>query len=146
MLTGLKAVRRRASAGTLRAGRNIIRGATGRAYDLEALPIARVRGLTETPAVYIYARDLSSRSAHQLGHDATIEHYALGYIDQTADMSEAAATHEGEQHFRGHDFDVVLLVRIEQAAIRKEIVEDLIAQHRPVLNDLLGGHETARRV
>lgn len=147
MLVALKASRRRAGAtgAGLRAGRNIIRGATGRAYDFEALPVADVRALDDAAAVYIYARNLSAASAHECGLDATVEHYALGYISETKDLGETAAGHERAQHFRGHDFDIVLFVRVDQAMIREEIAADLIALHRPVLNDLLGGNQRVER-
>lgn len=146
MLAALRASTRRGggSAPLLRGGRNIFRGATGRAYDFEVLPVADVQGeLAGTAAVYMYARNISAGRAHALGLDATIEHYALGYIAQTQDLGAAAAAHEVAGHFRGHDLDVVLFVRVEQAMIREEIAEDLVALHRPVLNDLLGGDQRA---
>ena len=147
VLVALKASARRAGSGMsrLRAGRNIVRGATGRAYDFEMLPVAQIHTLEGVGAVYIYARNLSANAAHERGVDATIEHYALGYISETAGLGEAAAAHDSAQHFRGHGFDAVLFVRVHQANIREEIARDLIALHRPVLNDLLGGDQRAER-
>ena len=146
MLAVLKASRRRGQNATpsLGAGRNILRGATGRAYHFEALPVGEVQEeLAGVAAVYVYARNLSAGTAHAQGLDATVENYALGYIDQTEDLGAAAAAHEVAASFRGHDLDVVLFVRIEQVAIREEIAGDLVARHRPVLNDLLGGNQVA---
>mgnify|MGYP000869569810 CR=1 FL=1 len=146
MLAVLKAGRRRAqtAAPALGEGRNILRGATGRAYHFEVLPVADVQDeLAGVGAVYVYARNLSAGTDHAHGRDATVENYALGYVDQTEDLGAAAAAHEAAASFRGHDLDVVLFVRIEQAIIREEIAGDLVALHRPVLNDLLGGNQRA---
>ncbi len=121
----------------LRPGRNIIRGTSGRAYDFEAHPIASLTDLDDVAAVYIYARDVSAGEPHGRGLDATAENYHLGFAGEASDMAAAAARHESRRDFAGFDFDVVLLVRVDNEAIRKEIVEDVISFNRPVLNDLL---------
>lgn len=146
MLAVLKAGRRRGQNArpSLGEGRNILRGATGRAYHFEVLPVRDVQEeLAGVAAVYVYARNLSAGMAHAQGIDATVENYALGYVDQTEDLGAAAAAHDVAATFRGHDLDVVLFVRIEHLMIREEIAGDLIALHRPVLNDLLGGNQRA---
>lgn len=109
------------------------------------LPVAQVHTLEGVGAVYVYARNLSADAAHERGIDATVEHYVLGFISETAGLGEAAAAHDSAEHFRGHGFDAVLFVRVEQALIRDEITRDLIALHRPVLNDLLGGNQRTER-
>lgn len=130
----------------VRPGRNIIRGTSGRAYDFEAYDVASVEDLSETSAVYIYARNLSAAAAHAQNRDATVEDYQIGYIGAAADLAATAEAHAETRAFAGHDFDVVLVVRVDNPRIRNEIMEDILALHRPVLNDLLRSNERAERV
>lgn len=121
----------------LRPGRNLIRGQSGRAYDFEAHPIATLGDLTDVAAVYIYARDFSSAEAHARGHDAGAEDFSFIYAGEASDMGQRHRETRAQGHLEGFDVDVALLVCIDNPGIRAEIVEDIVALHRPVLNDLL---------
>ena len=124
-----------------RAGRNIIRGQSGRGYDFEAYPIAAVPEFDGVACVYVFARNISAETMHKLGEDASADDYSLGFVGETDSLALAATRHETAGHFRGFSFDTVLIARIPQAHIRAEVAEDVALLHRPVLNDLLGSHE-----
>ena len=121
----------------LRPGRNVIRGNSGRAYDFEAHSLDALGDLEEVAAVYIYARDISSAEAHAAGRDAGADDFGFGYVGEASDVAKAYRRHATSSHLAGFDLDVALLVCVENAAIRAEIVEDIASLHRPVLNDLL---------
>lgn len=125
-----------------RAGRNIIRGQSGRGYDFEAYPAALAQDLDDVACVYMFARNISADTMHKLGEDATAKDFSLGFAGQTDNLAASVAAHEQAGHFRGFSFDTVLIARIPQAHIRAEVVEDVIALHTPVINDLLGGRES----
>ncbi len=125
--------------GTPQSGRVILHGASGRAYNFKAYAAADLLRQAEVKAVYVYARPISTNGTPAPGRDATAQDFEVGYIGNTTDMAAQAAQHAQRQDFRGHDFNVALLVPVEQANIRDEIWRDLIDLHRPVLNDLLHG-------
>lgn len=145
MLSSLRPKSRKGAARKERAGRNIIRGASGRGYDFEAYSVAEAAEFVGTACVYIFARNVSANTMHAMGEDASAKDFSLGYAAVTDDLARAAARHEAAGHFKGYSFDTILTVRVGSERIRNEIVEDVIALHRPVLNDLLGSHERGLR-
>lgn len=145
MLSSLRPKSRKGASRRLRPGRNIIRGVSGRGYDFEAHSIAEMPEFDGAACVYIYARNISADTMHALGEDATAKDFSLGFAAVTDDLARAAVDHDRAEHFKGYNFDTVLTVRVDSARIRSEIAEDVIALHRPVLNDLLGGHHGGLR-
>lgn len=145
MLSSLRPRLQRGVAVKERAGRNIIRGQTGRGYDFEAYPAELAGEFDDVACVYIFARNISADTMHKLGEDASAKDFSLGFAGETESLAAAASAHEAAGHFRGFSFDTVLIARIPQAHIRAEVVEDVIALHTPVINDLLGGHERGLR-
>jgi hypothetical protein len=128
-----------------RAGRNIIRGQSGRGYDFEAYPADTAVDFDDVACVYIFARNISAETMHKLGEDASAKDYSMGFAGETDSLAAAAAEHRDAGDFKGFSFDTVLIARIPQAHIRAEVVEDVAVLHRPVLNDLLRGHERGLR-
>jgi hypothetical protein len=145
MLSSLRPRLQKGLAVKERAGRNIIRGRSGRGYDFEALPVDVAAELDDVACVYIFARNISADTMHKLGEDATAKDFSLGFAGDTDSLAAAAANHQAAGHFRGFSFDTVLIARIPQAHIRAEVMEDVIALHSPVINDLLGGRERGLR-
>ncbi len=125
--------------GTPKSGRVILHGASGRAYNFKAYAAADLLRQADVKAVYVYARSVPVDGSPPSGRDATAQDYEVGYIGKTGDMAADAALHAERQDFRGHAFNVALLVPVEQANIREEIWRDLVDLHRPVLNELLHG-------
>ncbi len=121
------------------AGQVILRGLSKRAYAFEVLE--REAALPDMGGVYIYARRIAADAGHAAGQSANSAGLDLGYIARTANMAWQDAEHERRGHFVGHAFDVVLLLPAEQEPIRIDIERDLIALHKPVLNELLRRHK-----
>lgn len=121
------------------AGRVILRGLSKRAYSFEVLD--REVALPELGGVYIYARRIAADAGQAASRDGNGAGLALGYIGRTANIAWQDTEHERLAHFVGHAFDVVLLLPVESEPIRLDMERDLIALHRPVLNDLLCGHQ-----
>lgn len=145
MLSSLRPRLQRNLAVKERAGRNIIRGQSGRGYDFESYPADMAADLEDIACVYIFARNISADTMHKLGEDATAKDFSLGFASETDNLAVAAAAHQQAGHFRGFSFDTVLIARIPQAHIRAEVAEDVIALHTPVVNDLLGSRERGLR-
>ncbi len=145
MLSSLRSRMHRDAGTKDRAGRNIIRGASGRGYDFEAYPLHATEDFAGIACVYIFARNVSANTMHAMGEDATAKDFSLGYAGNTEDLASAAKEHVQAGHFRGFSYDTVLIVRVDQPNIRAEIVEDVISLHRPVLNDLLRSHQGGLR-
>lgn len=145
MLSSLRPRLQRGLAVKERAGRNIIRGQSGRGYDFESYPAEMASDLEDVACVYIFARNISADTMHKLGEDASAKDFSLGFAGNTESLAAAAASHEAAGHFRGFSFDTVLIARIPQPHIRAEVLEDVIALHAPVVNDLLGGRERGLR-
>lgn len=145
MLSSLRPRLQRSHAVKERAGRNIIRGQSGRGYDFEAYPADLASELDDIACVYMFARNISADTMHKLGEDATAKDFSLGFVSETEDLAAATAAHKKAGHFRGFSFDTVLIARIPQAHIRAEVMEDVIALHAPVINDLLSGRESGLR-
>jgi len=117
-----------------RPGQHILRGASRRAYAFEVHDRDDAADLDGVRAVYVYARRLAT--------DASGAGLELGYVGTTTiGMAAQDAEHARRGHFKGHAFDAVLVLRAEQELVRADIARDLIELHRPVLNDLLRGHE-----
>jgi hypothetical protein len=117
----------------------VLRGQSKRAYSFEVYATDAVAALEDTPAVYIYARRVPAGSSVASAGGG----FNVGYVGRTENMSAQDAEHERLGHFAGHGFDVVLILRIAQDVIRRDIEQDLIDAFSPVLNDLLRGYKPA---
>jgi hypothetical protein len=137
LLGQLKPFRRRgpSASGKGRIGQVVLRGASKRAYTFEVYPREAAASFWEVGAVYAYGR--------RAGLEATVTEVQLGYVGRTGNLAWQDAEHDRLGHFIGHDFDVLLVQRIEQEPIRLDIEQDLIGQHQPVLNELLCGYKTS---
>jgi hypothetical protein len=124
------------------AGRVILRGASKRAYSFEAME-REAAGRLVGGAVYIYARRVEPDAPHAAGVELGGAALELGYIGRTGNMAEQDAAHAQLGHFLGRSFDLLLILAIDQEAIRADIEGDLIALHRPKLNELLGSSRAA---
>jgi hypothetical protein len=111
-----------------KARRVILRGASKRAYAFEIFAPNDVRALWQTAAVYAYARAVAEGDGCG---------YTISYVGRTANMAQQDAEHARLQHFAGYAIDTLLLLRIEQEAIRADVESDLRALYHPLLNDLL---------
>ena len=49
--------------------------------------------------------------------------------------------HDRHGHFIGFAFDVVLVLRLAQETMQRDIEQDLVESYRPVLNELLRGYQ-----
>lgn len=114
------------------AGQVVLRSRSGRAYAFEVHPQEAVCDLAEVSAVYCYARAVPATSA-----DASGTGLEIGYVGKTGDMGRQDAEHEARGDFAGYGFDIVLILRTDEAPMRAEIKGDLIETFSPVLNDLL---------
>ena len=106
-----------------------LRGASKRAYAFEVYAREAVARLWEEGAVYCYARPEPARTE--------AAGFQIGYIGRTSDMAHQDGEHERLQHFAGHGLDTVLLLRIAQETIRRDVERDLVALHNPPLNELI---------
>ena len=129
--------------GKSKADQVVLRGRSKRAYSFEVHAREAVAALEDTPAVYIYARSVPAGSSVASAGAGNGSGLNVGYIGRTENMARQDAEHERLQHFEGHGFDVVLILRIAQDVIRRDIESDLIDAFSPVLNDLLRGYKRA---
>jgi len=74
----------------------------------------------------------------------TSRNFAIGFVGHTEAIGARVREHERLGHFVGHGLDTLLVLWVEHAPIRSAIAEDMLAAHRPVLNDLLGGYQGAK--
>ena len=118
----------------------VLRGRSKRAYSFEVHARDAVAALEDVPAVYLYATNVPAGSSLATASDANGSGFNVSYVGRTDNMGRQDAEHERLQHFAGHGLDVVLILRIEQEAIRRDIESDLIDAFSPVLNDLLRGY------
>ena len=123
-----------ASLGRRKVGKVILHGQSRRAYAFEVHHAQAGDGLSDVPAVYIYARNQGLAAASGSG-------FSIGFIGRTENMGQRAGEHERLGHFAGHAFDSLLLLRVEHEPIRIDIERDLIEHHRPALNELLRGYQ-----
>ena len=119
-----------------RGKRVILHGQSGRAYAFEVYPAACA--IEDVAAVYVYAR---SRPAEAGGGDGA--GFDVGFIGRTEAMGQRVEEHERLGHFVGHGFDTLLISRVAHELIRNGIADDMIAGHRPVLNELLRSYQGA---
>ena len=63
--------------------------------------------------------------------------FEIGYVGKTGDMGRQDREHEARGDFAGYGFDIVLILRSEDTALRADIRRDLAETFSPVLNDLL---------
>jgi hypothetical protein len=126
-----------------KADQAVLRGRSKRAYSFEIYARDAIAALDDVPAVYIYARSVPAGSSVASTGDGNGGGFNVGYVGRTDNMSRQGAEHERLKHFEGHGFDVVLILRIEQDVIRRDIEGDLIEAFSPVLNDLLRGYRRA---
>ena len=126
-----------------KSGQVVLRGRSKRAYAFEVHARDAVGALEDVPAVYIYARTVPAGSSVASTGDGNGGGFNVGYVGRTDNMSRQDAEHARLKHFEGHGFDVVLIMRIEQDMIRRDIEGDLIEAFSPVLNDLLRGYNRA---
>jgi hypothetical protein len=143
LLGQLKPFNRRglfASAKT-KTGQAVLRGASKRAYAFEVYRREAAASLWEVGAVYCYARRIAADDPAAAGRDSSGAGLRPGYIGRTGNMGRQDAEHERLRHFVGHDFDTLLILRIEEEPIRRDIERDLIARFDPVLNELLRGYQ-----
>ena len=96
-------------------------------------PQEAVCDLAEVGAVYCYARAVPAATSA----DASGAGLEIGYVGKTGDMGRQDAEHEARGDFAGYGFDIVLILRIDEAPMRADIKSDLIETFSPVLNDLL---------
>jgi len=118
-----------------------LRGMSKRAYLFEVFRREAIPDLGEIGAVYVYARSAPLDPASTLPRDGNGTVYEPGYIGSTAELARREAEHDRHGHFIGFAFDVVLVLRLEQGAMRSDIEADLIGLYRPVLNELLRGYQ-----
>jgi hypothetical protein len=121
----------------------VLRGRSKRAYAFEVHARDAVAALEDVPAVYIYARSVPAGSSVASTGGGTGEGFNVGYVGRTEDMAARDAEHEQLDHFTGHGFDAVLILRIQHDVIRRDVERDLIDAFSPVLNDLLRGYDPA---
>jgi hypothetical protein len=133
----------RGAAGKSRSDQVMLRGRSKRAYAFEVHARAAVRALVGVPAVYIYARSVPAGSSVASTGDGNGGGFNVGYIGRTDNMSGQDAEHAQLKHFEGDGFDAVLIMRIEQDVIRRDIERDLVEAFSPLLNDLLRGTHRA---
>jgi hypothetical protein len=133
LLGHLRPSRGRAASGR-KAGRVILHGASGRAYAFEVYHAADA--IDDVAAVYVYARTRASAAGATTGGG-----FDVGFVGRTENMGRRAQEHERLGHFVGHGFDTLLILRVAHATIRTAIADDMIARHRPVLNELLRSYQ-----
>jgi hypothetical protein len=121
----------------------VLRGRSRRAYAFEVYARDAVAALDDVPAVYIYARSVPAGSSVASAGDGNGAGLNVGYVGRTGDLGQQAAEHERFGHFTGHGFDLVLILRIAEDVIRRDIERDLVEAFNPVLNDLLRGYKAA---
>ena len=115
----------------------VLRGRSKRAYAFEIHTRDAIAALDDVPAVYVYARGVPAGSSVASAGAGNGAGFNVGYVGQTDDMGARDAEHERLGHFAGHGLDIVLILRVEQEVIRRDIEQDLIDAFSPVLNDLL---------
>lgn len=115
----------------------VLRGRSRRAYAFEIHARDAVAALDDVPAVYIYARGVPAGSSVASAGAGNGAGFNVGYVGQTDNMGGEDAEHERLGHFAGHGLDIVLILRVAEGAIRRDIEQDLIDAFNPVLNDLL---------
>ena len=116
------------------AGQVVLRASSGRAYAFAVHPQEAVSDLTEIGAVYCYARAVPAADCAVDFSGAGLE---IGYVGKTGDMGRQDCEHEARGDFAGYGFDIVLILRSEDIALRADIKRDLVETFTPVLNDLL---------
>jgi|EndMetStandDraft_9_1072997.scaffolds.fasta_scaffold08651_4 hypothetical protein len=116
------------------AGQVVLRASSGRAYAFEVHPQEAVSDLAEIGAVYCYARAVPAANCAIDFSGAGLE---IGYVGKTGDMGRQDCEHEARGDFAGYGFDIVLILRAEDTALRADIKSDLAETFSPVLNDLL---------
>jgi hypothetical protein len=116
------------------AGQVVLRASSGRAYAFEVYPQEAVSDLAEIGAVYCYARAVPAASCAVDASGAGLE---IGYVGKTGDMGRQDCEHEARGDFAGYGFDIVLILRSEDTALRADVKHDLVETFSPVLNDLL---------
>lgn len=121
-------------------GRVVLRTQSRRAFSFEMHPREAVSDLGQVAAVYAYARAVPA-DASGATVDASAADFQIGYVGQTDDMAARDAQHGAAADFAGHAFDLVLVLRIDEAPIRESVSRELCETYRPVLNDLLRGRE-----
>jgi hypothetical protein len=117
----------------------VLRGKSGRAYAFEVHRAVADAARGDVPAVYLYVREAAPAVGAQ-----TSPNFAIGFVGHTEAIGARITEHERLGHFVGHGLDTLLVLWVEHAAIRTAIAEDMLAAHRPVLNDLLGGYQGAK--
>lgn len=118
-----------------------LRGISKRAYLFEVYRREAIPELGEIGAVYVYARTTTPNAAASLPGDPTGNGFEPGYIGRTADLARREADHDRHGHFIGFAFDVVLVLRLAQETMQRDIEQDLVESYRPVLNELLRGYQ-----
>jgi len=127
-----------ATPGRRRVPQVVLRGKSGRAYTFEVHRTVAEAARGDMPAVYMYVRE-----AHP-AVGAQRPDFAVGFVGHTEALGARVREHERLGHFVGHGLDTLLVLWVEHAPIRTAIAEDMLAAHRPVLNDLLGGYQGAK--
>jgi len=133
----------KARLGKAKLGQTVLRGASKRAYSFEVYRREAAASLWEVGAVYGYARQVTAEEPSATGRDAAGAGFAIGYVGRTGNMASQDAEHERLGHFVGHAFDALLILRVEEEAIRRDLEQDLIALYDPALNELLRGYQGA---
>ena len=134
----LRPYRGYAAPGRRRVPQVVLRGKSGRAYTFEVHRAVAEAARSDVPAVYMYVRK-ADPAVGALNPD-----FAIGFVGHTEAIGARVREHERLGHFVGHGLDTLLVLWVEHAPIRSAIAEDMLAAHRPVLNDLLGGYQGAK--
>lgn len=121
-------------------GQTVLRGASRRAYSFEIYQREAAASMWNVGGVYCYARKVTAEEPAANGPDAG---FAIGYVGRTSSMASQDAEHDRLGHFVGHVFDTLLILRIEEEAIRRDFEQDLIERYDPALNELLRGNKGA---
>ena len=124
-------------------GQTVLRGASRRAYSFEIYQREAAASMWNVGGVYCYARKVAAEEPAANGPDAGDGGFAIGYVGRTASMASQDAEHDRLGHFVGHVFDTLLILRIQEEAIRRNFEQDLIERYDPALNELLRGNKGA---
>ena len=94
------------------AGQVVLRSQSGRAYAFEVHPQEAVSRSGRGRRRLLLRPRCSGR---ELAADASGTGLEIGYVGKTGDMGRQDAEHEARGDFAGYGFDIVLILRIDEA-------------------------------
>ena len=127
-------------------GQTVLRGASRRAYSFEIYQREAAASMWNVGGVYCYARKVTAEEPAANAPGAGGDGFAIGYVGRTGrtgSMASQDAEHDRLGHFVGQAFDTLLILRIEEEAIRRDFEQDLVERYDPALNELLRGNKGA---